>query len=338
MADIKTNYSGLELQNPVIIGASNLVTDIDYLKKLESSGAAAVVYKSLFEEQIQLENLQMDEIKSEYTNRNPEMVKLFPDTGDAGAIEFLYRFEKARDAVKIPLIASLNAVYQESWLDFARKLQDAGADAIELNFYHVPRDFNVEAAEIEQVQIEVLKEIISQLKIPVTVKLSPFYSNPLNLIKKMDDAGAKGFVLFNKLFHPDIDAENEKQHFPYNLSHENENRLPLQFSGLLYGNIKGSICANTGIDSGIDMVKMLLAGADAVQVVSAIYKHKPEHIGKMLEELTGWMQNHNYSAIKDFKGKLSRRNLSGDPYAYRRAQYVDILFNSAEIFRQYPMV
>lgn len=338
MADIKTNYSGLELNNPVIVGASNLVTDLDYLKKLEDSGAAAVVYKSLFEEQIQLENLQMDEIKNEYANRHPEMVNIFPDNADAGAIEFLYRLEKARDTVKIPLIASLNAVYHESWLDFARKLQETGVDAIELNFYHVPRDFNVEAADIEQIQIEVLKEVIAQSKIPVTVKLSPFYSNPLNLIKKMDDAGAKGFVLFNKLFHPDIDVEAEKQHFPYNLSHENENRLPLQFSGLLYGNIKGSICANTGIESGNDIVKMLLAGADAVQVVSAIYKHKPGHITRMLEDMTGWMKDHNYASLKEFKGKLSRRNLSGDPYAYRRAQYVDILFNSAEIFRQYPMV
>lgn len=338
MANLNTLYAGLELKNPIIVGASNLVTDISHLKSLEDSGAAAVVYKSLFEEQIQLENLQQEEIKNEYMHRNSEMVNIFPDTGDAGAIEFLYKLEKARDTVSIPLIASLNAVYNDSWIDFARKLEETGVNALELNFYHIPRDFNVEAGEIEQYQIEVMKEIIGAVKIPVTVKLSPFYSNPLNLIKRMDEAGAKGFVLFNKLFHPDIDIESEKQHFPYNLSHENENRLPLQFAGLLYGNIKGSVCANTGISTGADVIKMLLAGADAVQVVSAIYKHKPAVLSTMLKDIADWMEHHKYSSVKDFKGKLSRRNLTGDPYAYRRAQYVDILFNSHQIFRQYPMV
>jgi dihydroorotate dehydrogenase (fumarate) len=338
MATLKTTYAGLEIKNPLIIGASNLVLDEVILKKLETSGASAIVYKSLFEEQIQLENLHHDNITTEYSDRHPEMVKLFPSFEDAGAIEFLYKLEKARKLVSIPLIASLNAVYNDSWIDFAKKLEDTGVDAIELNFYNIPKDFNIESVNIEFAQIEILKEVIKAVNVPVTVKLSPFYSNPLNIIQRMDKAGAKGFVLFNKLFHPDIDTQTMKQHFPYNLSHEGDNRLPQQYTGLLYGNIEGSLCANSGIASGNDVIKMILAGADAVQVVSAIYRNKPEYISTMLKDIETWMQEHHFNSLDEFRGKLSRKALTDDPYAYRRAQYVDILFNSKDIFKQYPMM
>jgi len=338
MSHLKVKYAGLELNNPIIIGASNIVLDVENLKRLETAGAGAIVYKSLFEEQIQLEQYHFDNLKGEYVDRNSEMTNLFPSMEDAGPVEFLYKLEKARQAVKLPLIASLNAVYKDSWVDYAKKIAETGVDALELNFYNIPKDFNVESNEIENYQIDILKTIIVGSKLPVTVKLSPFYTNPLNIIKKIDEAGAKGVVLFNKLFHPDIDITNKSQVFPYNLSSESDNRLPLQYSGLLYGNIKAGICASSGISSGSDVVKMILAGADSVQVVSAIYRNKPEYIKQMLSDISKWMSENDYKSIDDFKGKLSRKQLKDDPFAYRRAQYVDILFNSESIFKQYPMV
>lgn len=336
MADLKTKYLGLELKNPVIIGASNLVTDLEMLKKLEKAGASAIVYKSLFEEQIQLEEYEHDERLEEYGERNPEMLSIFPNIKHAGPAEFLMNFKKAKESLSIPLIASLNAVYAVSWLGYAKKLEEAGADALELNFYAVPKKAGVLANTIEEEQVEILNEIKENVSIPVSVKLSPYYSNPLNVIDNMDKAGVEGFVLFNRLFQPDIDIESEKLNFPYNLSNETDNKLPLRFAGLLYGNIKGRICANTGIFDGKDVIKMILAGADAVQIVSTIYKNGAKHIETMLDEIITWMEKKAYKSLDDFRGKLSKQNLN-DPFAYKRAQYVDILMHSENILKKYPM-
>jgi dihydroorotate dehydrogenase (fumarate) len=173
--------------------------------------------------------------------------------------------------------------------------------------------------------------------IPVSVKLSPFYTNPLYCISELDKKGADAFVLFNRLFQPDIDLKNKSLHYPYMLSNEDDNRLPLRFAGLLYNNINGSICSNTGIYTGKDVIKMLLAGANCVQVVSTIYKHGPKQVGKILSEMETWMEENGYKSIKDFQGQLSKENIN-DPFAYRRAQYVDILMRSNEIFKKYPIM
>jgi len=335
--DLSTNYLGLKLKNPIIVGASNLVTDINVLKKLEKAGAAAIVYKSLFEEQIQIENLQMDQDMTEYEHRNAEAVSLFPsDVYEAGPSEFLMHFEDARAALNIPLIASLNAVYDDTWYEYAQKLEASGADALELNFYNNPKDFEMDGRSILNEELDVIEGVKKTVKIPVSVKLSPFYTNPLYVFKEMDRKKVDGFVLFNRLFQPDINIDLEQMHFPYNLSMEHDSRLPLRYVGLLYDNLNADICANRGIFTGSDVVKMILAGADAVQVVSTIYKHGPQQITKMLEELEIWMANKMYNKLEDFRGNLSKKNID-DPYAYRRAQYVDILMKSGEIFKKYPM-
>lgn len=334
--DLTTKYLGLTLKNPVIVGASNMVTDISLLKKLEEAGAAAIVYKSLFEEQIQLENLEHYHAEEDYGARHAEMGSMLPSIEDAGPAEFLFNLSKARQAVNIPIIASLNAVYDDTWYEYAKKIEETGVDALELNFYAVPREFDIDDNSILQEQLDTLEGVKKAVKIPVSVKLSPFYTNPLYCIGEMDKKGADGFVLFNRLFQPDIDIEKEAMHYPYMLSNEEDNRLPLRYAGLLFGNIKASICSNTGILNGKDVARMIIAGADCVQVVSTLYKHGPRQIGKILDELQEWMKSKNYQSLADFRGKLSKKNIK-DPYAYQRAQYVDILMRSNEIFKKYPI-
>lgn len=334
---LATKYLGLELKNPIVVGASNLVTDMDMLKRLEENGASAIVYKSLFEEQIQLEGLEQESHLEEYGNRHAEMNSPFPGIEHAGPEEFLHKLRKAKESVGIPLIASLNCVYEETWVEYAQKIQETGVDALELNFYAVPKEMDVMGKAISSEQFDILDRVLDNVKIPVSAKLSPYYTNSLFIISEMDKKGVKGFVLFNRLFQPDIDIDKEAHHFPYNLSNETDNRLPLRFSGLLYGNIDADICANSGIFSGSDVVKMLLAGADVTQVVSTIYKHGPKQISKMLKEMEDWMDKKGYKSIDDFQGKLSKKSLK-DPFTYKRAQYVDILMRSEEIFKKYPIV
>jgi dihydroorotate dehydrogenase (fumarate) len=334
--DLSTTYLGLKLKNPIIVGASNLVTDLNFLKKLEEAGASAIVYKSLFEEQIQLENLENYQAEEDYGTRHAEMSSMFPATVDAGPAEFLFNLAKAKQSLKIPLIASLNAVYDDTWYEYAKKIEETGVDAIELNFYAVPREFDIDDNSILQEQLDTLEGVKKAVKIPVSVKLSPFYTNPLYCIGELDKKGTDGFVLFNRLFQPDIDLDKEGLYYPYMLSNEDDNRLPLRFAGLVYGNIKGNICSNTGIFTGKDVIKMIIAGADCVQVVSTIYKHGPKQIGKILEEMEEWMKGKKYQSLADFKGKLAKVNIK-DPYAYQRAQYVDILMRSKDIFKKYPI-
>lgn len=333
MVDLKTRYCGLTLKNPIVVGASNLVTDVDNLAKLEKAGAAAIVYKSLFEEQIQLESLEMENTHQLYSDWDAEHDSFFPKLKHGGPAEHLLRLRQARNAISIPLIGSLNCVYQDTWVEYAQKMAETGIDALELNFYASEIDFETDGAHLVMEQIETLKRVKASIRIPLLVKLSPFYTNPLSVISKMDQAGASGFVLFNRLFQPDIDIDKEIHHYPYNFSSENDNRLALRYAGLLYSRIDGTIVANTGILSGHDVIKLLLAGADAVQVVSAIYKRGIHVIETMLHEMERWMEKKKYPSINEFKGRLSRENMI-DPFAYKRAQYVDILMRS-EIFMQY---
>jgi dihydroorotate dehydrogenase (fumarate) len=336
MANLKTSYMGIELKNPVIVGASNLVNNIENIKKAEEAGAGAIVYKSLFEEQIQLENAQLDDKLHEYTERNAEMVNLFPNLEHAGPEEHLFNLARVKKTVKIPVIASLNAIYKESWIDYARRIEEMGVDALELNFYYVPRDVDFEGNAVIGEQVEILKAVKKTVKIPVSVKLSPFYANPLHVVSQLDKAGANGFVLFNRLFQPEIDMEKQEHYTPFNLSSPDDNRLPLRFAGLLHGNIKGSICSNTGIFTGRDVAKMILAGADCVQVVSTIYKNKIDYISTIIKDLEAWMDSKGYKTLADFRGKLSNKNIN-NPFVYKRAQYIDLLLKSDDILVKHPL-
>lgn len=332
MSDLKTKYLGIEIKNPIVVGACNLVNEVDNIKLAEEAGAGAIVFKSLFEEQIQLESAQLDEEMEEYNERHAEMIKLFPDVSHAGPEEHLLKVRKAKESVSIPVIASLNAVYKESWVDYALKLEETGVDALELNFYSVPRDFETTGTAVEEQQLDILKAVVGKVKIPVSVKLSPFYANPLNIIKSMEKTGVKGFVLFNRLFQPDVNLDDEEHFTPFNLSIPEDNKLPLRFAGLLHGEMKSDIISSTGIFSGMDVAKMIMAGADSVQVVSTLYKNKIAHLTTMLKELDKWMESKGYKSLSDFRGKVARKNLS-DPFIYKRAQYIDLLLKSEDVLK-----
>ncbi len=331
MSRLTTQHMGLTLKNPLILGASNLVGNIDKLKQAEEAGVAAVVYRSLFEEQIQLEDYELSSQLEAYDERHAEMIKLFPRIEHGGPKEHIYNLKEVIDALSIPVIASLNAIYEESWVEYATQLEQAGAAGLELNFFSVPRDFNKSGHDIIQQQIGFLKAVKQAVKIPVSVKLSPFYTNVLKTVKDLDEAGADAFILFNRLFEPDIDVDAEKHVSPWNLSTHSDHRLSIRYIGLTYGNIKANTVANNGIYEGIDIVKMILAGASAVQAVSTFYHNGVKHAATMLKELEEWMDRKEYDSIGDFRGKLSRNSIN-DPFVYKRAQYIDMLLKSEEYF------
>jgi dihydroorotate dehydrogenase (fumarate) len=335
MTDLTTNYMGITLKNPVIVGACNLVENRDNLKRMEAAGAAAIVYRSLFEEQIQLENLQLSEHMEEFAERNAEMRSLFPGIEHAGPEEHLMKLRQAIKSVNIPVFASLNAINLETWLEYARKLEETGAAGLEVNLYHVPSDYEMIGKAIINEQLDIVEAIRKIVRIPLAVKLSPYYTNPLYVVKEMDKRGVDAFVLFNRLFQPEIDIDREEMRFPYNLSHHDENRFPLRITGMLYGDIKGQICTSRGIFTGEDAISMILAGANCVQVVSSLYKNKIEQISAILTDMERWMNGKGYKRLDDFRGKMSMKKIQ-DPFAYRRAQYVDILLNSEEIFKKFP--
>jgi len=339
MANLTTRYMGLELKNPVIVGANNMVTDIDKLQRIEKAGAAAIVFKSLFEEQIQLENLEQSELKTEYEDRNAEMITLFPNAGSVSGYpaEHLLKLKRAKESVSIPVFASLNAINNDVWIEYAKKIEETGVDGIELNFYTAPEKAETGYGDIEKKQIKTLKGVKSAVKIPVSVKLSPFYTNTLQFVSDLANAGADAVVLFNRLFQPDIDIDAEKHHFPYNLSNREDNRLPMRFAGLLYGNTGASICTNTGILSGHDVIKMILAGSDSVQIVSTLYLNQIEVIGSILSDIEKWMDSKGYSTIDSFKGKLSKNN-SESNLPYHKAQYVDFMMTTSEILKKYRVI
>jgi len=337
MADLSTTYMGVQLKNPLILGASNLVSKPDVIKQIEKAGIGAIVYRSLFEEQIQLENLQLDEELSEYEERNAEMTSLFPGLEHAGPKEHLYNVEKMVRNVDVPVFASLNAIYEPTWVEYAKELEQTGVAGLEINLYAVPGYFEMTGESIEEKQVQIVKAVKKAVSIPVSVKISLFYTNPLNFIKKIDEAGANAYVLFNRFFQPDIDIDKEEYHYPWELSNPKDHMVGLRFAGLLHGNLEGNICISRGIYDANDVIKMILAGADVVQMVSTIYRNSPSVVSDILMDMNKWMDKKGYKSLDDFRGVLSRKNMK-DPFAYQRAQYVDILMRSESIFKKYPMV
>jgi len=330
MIDLRTTYMGIPLRNPIIVGASPLTADMDSITMIEAMGAGALVTHSLFEEQIQLERFAFDEAIHKEDGRTAEAISFAPNLEHGGPLEHLMWVKKAKEAVNIPVIASLNAVNRETWIDYAKRLEETGVDGLECNLFACPTDPQKEAGTIEEEQIELIKELKKTLSIPLSVKLSFFYTNPLNVIHRMDKTGVAAFVLFNRLLEPDINVNDETSCHPLNLSHATDYRLPLRYTGLLEGTIKADICSSTGIYSGKDVAKMILAGATAVQTVSALLHHTCFHIQPLLKHLEGWMEQRGYDTLSAFRGKLSRRH-TRDPWAYTRNQYVDLLMGPLDI-------
>jgi len=329
MANLGVSYMGLALKSPIVIGASNLSDNVDRLVKLEEAGAGAIVYKTLFEEQIELESLELDNDLEAYNERHPEMVRIFPELHHAGPKGHLHKLKKIKEALKIPVIGSLNCITTATWTDWAVRMQDTGIDAIELNFYSSPSKFEITGAEIIDTQLEVLRLVKEKVTIPIGVKLSPFYGNPLEVISRMDKIGVNAFILFNRMYQPDIDIDAEVMKQSYVFSRSDDSRLALRFNGLLYKRIEAQLSAATGVVTAEEAIKMLLSGANTVQVVSAVYKNGPEYIKTMLNEIDIWMKTKGYEDIEEFRGKLSYVNLK-DPFAYTRAQYIDILMRSSQ--------
>lgn len=336
MSDIRTTYMGIPLANPIIAGACSLTSDMGTLHKIEQAGAGALVVKSLFEEQILREKLAFEADLHRFDARNPEMINPMPAKQHAGPAEHLLWVRKTKQELGIPVIGSVNAVEEATWLDYARRMADTGVDGLECNFFASPRDPGRKGADIEQEQVDLVAKLVQSVAIPVGIKLSSFYSNTLNIIQRMDEAGAAGFVLFNRLFEPDIDLEKQELYAPFNLSHENDYRLALRYAGLLEGQVRANLCCSGGFFQGTHVAKAILAGADAVQVVTTLYQNGISHIHTMVAELRTWMDKKGYATLKDCRGALSQRHVA-NPWAYTRGQYVAFLMNPSEILAQYPM-
>jgi dihydroorotate dehydrogenase (fumarate) len=326
MADLKTKYLGVELENPVVVGASPLSNSIDTIKEIEAAGAGALVIRSLFEEQIQRETVEFEEQRAKYDGQFNEAVDLFPRLEHGGPREHLYWVAKTREEVSMPLFASLNAVTESVWVDHARQLAETGVDGLELNFYSPPLDPDLSSAEMERRESDIFAKVRDAVKIPIAVKLHPFYTNMQRTALAFDRLGADGLVLFNRLFQPDIDIGTQTEDSPTVLSSRGDYLVPLRWIALLNGKVKASLIGNTGILDGHDAVRMILAGAHAVQVVSAIYKNKLGHIRTMLDQLSEWMDEKQYSSLDEFRGKVSRRDTI-DAWSFHRGQYIQALLS-----------
>lgn len=334
LANLKTSYMGIELKNPIIMGANALSGNLKFVKEQEKNGIAAVVYKTIFEKDIQLENLEMDVNLQEYEERNAEMTSILPKIDDFGPESHILKLKEFKENISIPVIASLNAINKSSWIEYAKKIEKTGVDAIEINLFYSPESFEKTSSEIEKEQVEIIRELKKTIEIPVSVKLSPYYTNCLNMIKQFKEVGVDGFLLFNKFIEPEVDVENENLKIRWNLSHSAENRHPIKFIGTCYKNIEADFCAGTGIITSEDIIKMILVGAPAVQMVSAFYKGQENIVSKLLEGMSEWMDKNNYKSISEFQGKLAKCNMV-NPYSYNIAQYLDILKNSTQILKEH---
>jgi dihydroorotate dehydrogenase (fumarate) len=309
---------------------------MEAIRRLEDVGAAALVTCSLFEEEVQLERFRMQEELAMFDNVHPEMTDIFPELEHAGPTEHLMWVRKTKESVGIPVIASLNCVNPETWVEYAKLTAETGVDGLELNFYSTPSDMGRSGAAIEDEQVQIVKEVTAAVTIPVAVKLSVFYTNPLHATQRLAEAGASGFVLFNRFFEPDIDPDAEQNIFVWNLSRAGDYQLPLRFVGLLYDQVH-DLCASTGIFDGKDVAKLLLAGANVVQVVSTLFRNGIDHLGTMLDDLERWMDAKGYETLDQVRGKLSHKH-SKDPWSYTRAQYVRALMKPDPIEREYRVI
>lgn len=326
MADLTTKYMGLELDSPLIVAASSISSYIDRIEMAEKAGAGALVIRSLFEEQIMFDALQLELDLEVGSESFPEALSYFPEIKHGEADEHLMWIEKTRDAVKLPLIGSLNAVTPGTWIKYARQLEATGISALELNVYAVATNPERTSVEIEKDLYDIVKAVKAEVTIPVAVKLSPFYTSPLNVARELSALGVNALVLFNRFLQPDIDPQTESLKSEMVFSTPEEMKVPLRHIALLYGRIDSDLAITTGVHSGLDAVKAILSGASAVQTASALLKNGIPYLSTMLREIEGWMDERGYEQLDDFRGKLSQRE-ADDPFAFERAQYVKLLMS-----------
>ena len=321
--DLSTTYLGLKLRSPLVPSASPLSDDIGSIKRMEDAGAAAVVLYSLFEEQLRLERFELFHHLTHGTESFNEALTYFPEPAEfhVGPEEYLKHIAKAKAAVKIPIIASLNGSTLGGWTDYSQKIQQAGADAIELNIYSIPTDPDTPAASVEHVYAHIVSAVKSAVTIPVAVKLSPFFTNFAHVAKQLVGEGADGLVLFNRFYQPDIDLETLEVTPNVLFSTPMAMRLPLRWVAILYGRINASLAATSGIHRASDVVKMLMVGADVTQLCSVLMRHGVKQIAVIERELAEWLEKHEYDSVTQLKGSLSQKNCN-DPSAYERAQYM----------------
>lgn len=332
--NLETRYLGLTLRNPIVASSSPVTGRLDTLKRLEDAGVGAVVLPSLFEEQIEAEEQALmnltyvgQEISAEASGY------LDPFTGvEVGPGAYLERLAAAKDALSIPVIASLNGVRPGGWVQHARLLQDAGADALELNIYFLATDASETGQAVEDRVVDTVAAVCGEVSLPVAVKIGPWYSSVPNLVRRIGDAGAKGVTLFNRFYQPDVDLDELEVAPRLVLSDAEEARLALRWIAILHGRTPVDLAASSGVHEASEIIKLLLVGADVVGMASALLKHGPEHVAKVLEELKAWMLAHDYDQVSDLRGALSQR-AAPDPAAFERANYLRTLTGYASAYR-----
>ena len=324
--DISTNYLGLKLRSPLVVSASPLSEDIDNIKRMEDAGAAAVVLYSLFEEQLRQDRLELNQNLQQGTESYAEALSYFPEPDEfkLGPEEYLKHIAAAKKATRIPIIASLNGSSVGGWTEYAKQIQKAGADALELNIYYIPTDMDLSGAAVEDTYINILKSVKANVTIPVAVKLSPFFSNFANMAKRLDQAGANGLVLFNRFYQPDIELETLDIKPNILLSTPMAARVPLRWIALLYGRLNASLAATSGIHRASDALKMLMSGADVTMLCSTLLRHGIPQIGMIERELRDWLVEHEYESVAQLKGSLSQKKCP-EPAAFERALYMKAL-------------
>jgi dihydroorotate dehydrogenase (fumarate) len=326
--NLKTTYLGLELKNPIVPSAGPFSRSLQSMKELEDNGASAIVMHSIFEEQFKHEAAELDHYLSYGTESFAEALSYFPkiDEYKVEPDDYLDLIHEAKKSLDIPVIGSMNGITNGGWIEYAKKIEEAGADAVELNIYYIPTDPKLTSSDIEKRYVEVLKSVKSGIKIPVAVKLSPYFTSMPGFIKKLDDTGADGLVLFNRFYQPDIDLESMEVKPEIVLSTPFEMKLPLRWMAILYGKVKANLAATTGIYNAEDVLKMTAAGADVTMMCSAILTNGPKVIKKTLTDLEAWLNTHEYESLRQMKGSMSQKSVA-DPAAFERANYMKALNN-----------
>ena len=326
--DLRTSYLGLELRSPLVASPSPLTGELDGLLRLEAAGIGAVVLPSLFEEQLTHDQLELDRLLETTADHTGEAQSYFPDLEDynTGPWSYLDHIEQAKQALSVPVIASLNGITPGGWVRHAKRIRDAGADALELNLYTVATDPRVGAAELEARHLDLVADVRSAVSIPLAVKLSPFYTALANFAVRVDEAGADGLVLFNRFYQADLDLDSRDVVPRLVLSTSEELRLPLRWIALLFGRVQASLAATTGVHTGLDAAKVLVAGADVAMMTSALLRHGPDHVQTVEEELRAVMAERDYDSVAQLRGSMSRSAMA-DPAGFERANYMRTLMS-----------